>query len=798
MNSFNNGNGDRPGSGETQPSGQSAQFEQNGAPTNPARPTIRGVMADFKPWQAIRRHKWRVVSGVTFAVALATAYAILTGPWYESTAQLLVRKKHLETAPISGPNAVQPAEDYLGTHILIMTSPRIAKQAVANGKLQELHVFQKQDPLAKLASLPSRFVSSDKPKGSPEDALASRIAGSLKASVDVARPGLPPSHEVLTVSFQGTVNEDCNKVLEAVIASYQDFLKETYQDVNAETLELITRARDVLQKDIETKEAAYLAFCRDTPLHLKTKDGITVQQDRLFNIDSRLATLRMRHAEISASLEAIEKVRHEGGSHGKILALLSGLPANQEILTPTRFGNTDPAMASRSRLTLDEELLRLQLREKELLESYGPANPEIRSVRNRIRDVSELMNPSSASSSSDPKSSVWDENLVSLKIRLLEQELEENERADKALSKLFQHDQADAKATIVYGIEDEAHRTGIERSKLLYDSIVARLREIDSVRNYGGFNTQIIAAPDAGLNKKKYAFVLLGALLFGLFTGCGWACLAEFRDKSFRTSREISDQLGLPVVGHIPSFTPRTEKLPALNHGSPSFHPSLCAYHQSNSPEAEAYLAVRVALYHMTKARDCRVIQITSPIHGEGKTTLAANLAISMAQSGQRVILIDADLRRPRLADLFGVSKEVGLTSVLSGDTDPGAAIQPSAVPGLSILGSGPLMSNPAEAVASPRLKQLLDSLRQQCDYVLIDTPPLLAVTDAQVVARAVDGVLLTLRNSRQSRPLAQSVREMLDASGANVLGVVVNGVRNLASTSAYGYGRNVGEFVVQ
>jgi len=217
--------------------------------------------------------------------------------------------------------------------------------------------------------------------------------------------------------------------------------------------------------------------------------------------------------------------------------------------------------------------------------------------------------------------------------------------------------------------------------------------------------------------------------------------------------------------------------LPAPEAQGAALDPSLCTYHQPSSQEAEAYLAVRVALYHNTKAGDFRVIQITSPIHGEGKTTLAANLAVSMAQSGQRVVLIDADLRRPRVAELFGVSKQVGLTSVLAGETDLASALQPSAVPGLSILGSGPPSPNPAEAVASPRFRTLLDSLRQQCDYVLIDTPPLLGVTDPRVVAHAVDGVLLTLRNSKQGRPLAQSAREILEAAGANILGVVANGV---------------------
>src|SRR6266852_6274221 len=253
-------NGAKAAQGDSQPWAEPPRIDQSGGTTDPAGSTIPEGKPSIKLWQTIWRRKWRIVFGLTCVMALATSFAVLTGPWYESTAQVLVRKKRLETAPISGPNVAQPAEDYLGTHILLITSPRIAKQAVTNRNLETLDIFQKQDPVANLVDSPSRYISGNPSKGSPEDALASRIVGSLKASSDTTKPGTQPSHEVLTVSFQGSSSDDCSKVLDAVIASYQDFLKETYQDVNAETLELITRAMDVLQKDIATKEAAYTEF----------------------------------------------------------------------------------------------------------------------------------------------------------------------------------------------------------------------------------------------------------------------------------------------------------------------------------------------------------------------------------------------------------------------------------------------------------------------------------------------------------------------------------------------------------
>jgi capsular exopolysaccharide synthesis family protein len=196
-------------------------------------------------------------------------------------------------------------------------------------------------------------------------------------------------------------------------------------------------------------------------------------------------------------------------------------------------------------------------------------------------------------------------------------------------------------------------------------------------------------------------------------------------------------------------------------------------------------------LFFSAHSQGHKVVQITSPKKGDGKTTLAANLAYSIAQSGKKVVLVDADLRNPCVGRVFPVTSTVGLTSVLEGGVDLASAIQPSLLPELSILPCGPLPSNPAELLTSPRLQELLDSLRQQYDFVLVDTAPLLTVTDPCVVAARVDGVLLTIRLSLTGPPHAQQAQEILSSLGANLLGVVINGISNRSTT--YGYGASYG-----
>jgi capsular exopolysaccharide synthesis family protein len=199
---------------------------------------------------------------------------------------------------------------------------------------------------------------------------------------------------------------------------------------------------------------------------------------------------------------------------------------------------------------------------------------------------------------------------------------------------------------------------------------------------------------------------------------------------------------------------------------------------------------VRTALFFHTRGAGHTVLQITSPNMGDGKSTLSANLAISIAQSGRKVVLVDADFRRPRLHRLFRVKAVAGLATVIAGGAEPFACVQESGIGGLAVLPAGPRPLNPAELLTSPRLEEVLEQLRERYDYVVVDTPPLLAVTDPCVIAPRVDGVLLNLRIGKNSRPAAERAREMLAALGAKVLGVVVNGVGKEAGAAGFGYSR--------
>ena len=197
------------------------------------------------------------------------------------------------------------------------------------------------------------------------------------------------------------------------------------------------------------------------------------------------------------------------------------------------------------------------------------------------------------------------------------------------------------------------------------------------------------------------------------------------------------------------------------------------------SQAAEAYRTLRTNIQFSSLDKPLHTLLITSTAPDEGKSTTAANLAVAIAQSEQRVILVDCDLRRPSLHQLFGVANETGLTSTILAAEDAPLPLQTTEVPGLSLLTSGPLPPRPADILGSRRMEQTIARLRSEADIILFDTPPVVAVTDAAVLATRVDGVLLVLQAHKTSRDRARQAKQILEKVKANIIGVVLNGAEN-------------------
>jgi len=282
--------------------------------------------------------------------------------------------------------------------------------------------------------------------------------------------------------------------------------------------------------------------------------------------------------------------------------------------------------------------------------------------------------------------------------------------------------------------------------------------------------------PTAPVSPRKGLDIGLG-LLVGLALGAGISVLREALDGSIKSSDVIEEVLSLPTVGVI-GYDADSAKQPLIVHDDP------------RSPRAEAFRQLRTNLQFLDVDHPPRSIVLTSSLPSEGKSTTACNLALALTQAGVRVILVDGDLRRPRVASYLGIEGAVGLTDVLAGRADADDVLQPWGDGRLMVLPSGPTPPNPSELLGSTQMTTLMAELESRADLVLVDAPPLLPVTDSSVLASVCDGVILVVRSGRTTREQAARAVETLRRVDANTYGVVLNMAPSKGPDAyAYGYG---------
>ena len=701
----------------------------------------------------ILRYFWLLLLFGGTGAALSYLYCLKQPPIYQSTCDLLVTSEGKQQAmPFDGYNGSVSSGDRM-PHSVLIGSPLVVSKAVEKHELEKL----------------PEFVGMGDP--------TRRIIGGLRI-----RPS-DTNQDVLYLSYSSGDPKTCQAVLAAVTDSYSAFLGATHQSISEDVLKLITEAKDVLLGQLTEKEAEYQKFRQEAPL-IFGNDAIAknVHKERLSEIEGARSKLIITSREKMAELNALEEAIARGGNR-EALALI--VRANDRDKDSPRLEQKSPA----------SELFPLLLEEQMLLEDLGPDHPKVKATQRRIDLTRNFLLSENAAgekaAAEDAKKLKPRVDIVTTYADSLRHEIGALQSKQTELDALFEQERTAAKSLLSYEIQDETHRNDIQRTQLLFNGVVKRLEEMSLVKNYGGYKTSVISAPPPGyfVGPILAKYLLVGSLL-GVFVGYGLAYVLEISDRGFRGPEEVSRELGMAVMGHIPeielSRSDRKSKSPV--------DPKIVAFTRPKSHPAEAYRTIRTALYFSTRGERHKTLQVTSPNLGDGKSTTCANLAVSIAQSGKKVLLIDADFRRPRVQTLLGLENRIGMSSVIAGEAEIPDAVQATPVQNLWAMTSGPRPHNPSELLSLPKFDELLSILKEQYDFVLIDTPPLLAVSDPSVVAPRVDGVLLTMQISKQSRPEAKRAAHMLEGIGAKVVGVVINQVRGKAgyryTAADYGYGR--------
>jgi polysaccharide biosynthesis transport protein len=330
-------------------------------------------------------------------------------------------------------------------------------------------------------------------------------------------------------------------------------------------------------------------------------------------------------------------------------------------------------------------------------------------------------------------------------------------------------------------VQYEILKREADTDRELYNGLLQRLKETGISANLASSNIQILdraEKPKSPFKPNKKSNITL-ALAIGLFGGIGLAFFAEYLDNTVKSAEDIEKRICLPSLGLVPVHHEKGKNMPVES----------VAHFDGNCPVSEAFSSIRTLLLFSTAGRPPKVMMVTSPRSGEGKTTTLLNTAISLTRSGGRVIVVDADMRRPRLHKILKVDNSVGLSSFLSGNAELGRdLIKKTEIPGIDVLPSGPIPPNASQLLGSYRLRELIEGLYPLYSFILFDTAPMIGLSDAAITSTQTDGVILVVRYGQTPREAAQQAGKILAGLNARVLGVVLNAMNETTLKYSYHY----------
>ncbi len=667
---------------------------------------------------------WRgrkfVVVGVVFCLTVACLYLLTAKRLYQGTAKILVLEHGGAPLATTGDAArfVRGAEDDIPTHAALVGSPEVVRQAI-----EEIG----------LNNLPSL--------GTTDLDVATRA---VMEDLSVSRPDRLA--KILQISFLARSPEEATRVVRAVADSYRAFLGRVYAEGNSRVVELMSKARDDLSRELKDLEAKYVEFRQKTP-NLTAGNGRPFVHQRVEEWDKAGRDAMVRAVRLKSQLELGRELSRKGVGLWAITHALDQLGGAGDVSLRTQ--SLGPAAPS--------DYLRLLAGEQQrYAEKLGPQSTKVKEIEEQISHLQ---------ADSRRNRGRLEEAEVADLLGSVEKGLKSIETMRADMKEQFEKDLALAKEAEIDLLTDANLKSEVDRQRKLFDTVVEQLKRATLVGDYAGTRSHQIEPPNAALKpvRPRVSLTLMMALAAGLALGVTAAVGSELIDPRLRSAVEAGKVTGLSLLGPVP-FAPSPEgAVGPICRALP------------RSPSAEAYRVIRAHVDLVRRGRDFKVILVTSPQGGEGASTVAANLATACAHAGRRTLLVDADLRNPSQHRTFQTSHDRGVVHMLRGLLPLARVAQSTGVSQLDLVPCGPEIADPAELFSGDGLIETLAECRRAYDTVIIDAPALGRGVDAALIGAQADAALLVVRLPTTTRTDAARAVESLRNLGASILGLVVN-----------------------
>jgi succinoglycan biosynthesis transport protein ExoP len=576
--------------------------------------------------------------------------------------------------------------------------------------------------------------------------------GYLEHRVEVA---VGKNDDVITISLGCPYPVEAAEIVNGIVATFMTDHEENKRKTWTDAFEGLQKQKEQKEQRLREKREALAKMKKANALLTMELDQGGIVTRELQSLSAAVAEAKLNTVSAATFYQGVQARASNAGE----LRLY--------VYPPGTTGSIDPATGQR--VALLDSLFQLQLKRKSLLNSDLTTNhPQVRALDDEMQQIQIRVEE-------------VDSEFVRTQLASAQQRYDDAKKKERETTGLFEDLQrrvAELNVQLVDYRLLEAETEQWAQDLTTLQQQIGRMLLADDLK-YEPLKIGILesARPAASPSEPQKSKVLALALALGLLLGGGLAVVRDWLDQTLRSADEIAAALGLSVLGIVPAM-PRREKMQARGRK---------VFLQPDSRSAEAFRTVRTAVFFGAPKDQARTLLVTSPAPGDGKSTVVSNLAIAMAQAGQRTIIVDADFRKPLQQVLFGVNhSDMGIGAVLAGKVKLSKAVQPTQVKGLYLLVAGNGTANPAEVLSSSQFARLLQCLAGAFDRVIVDAPPVTVVTDSQIIGALCDRTILVLQADKSTRKISQRAIDALQSVGARLLGVVVNNVRRDAGR--YGY----------
>ena len=718
-------------------------------------PTQDSTLREYM--RVLIKRKWLVAACLTGIFAVVAIASLRQTPIYDASGEIVVNKadSNLITFKDSMPVVDYYDQSDMDTEVQILQSDLLLLQVIRQLNLDKRPEFGGH-PDQKQPNLVSDPLQSDSKR-------TSALLGAFRSNLHVT---LRPNTRIIEIHYSST---DPQLAAEAV-----NHLADTYVEQNFKTkFESTMQASDWLSKQlvdlqmkVETSQEKLVRYQKEHEI-LGNDEKQNITTEKLDEINKELTMAESDRMQ----KEAI--YRQTQSSDPEVVAAA--------IIADSAGGGAQSGSKLLDKLR--EQQANLGISVAELSSQFGPSYPKVVQLNNQLKEIDRQL-----------------QSEINKSVGHLKGEYDAALQREDMLRASFEKQKQEANKLNESAIEYTLLKRDVESNRTLYEGLLEKLKEAGVTAGLRSNNFRIInaarvpTAPSEPNIPRNLAF----ALVIGAISGIGLAFLLENMDNTVRTPEQAQALSALPSLGMIPLGSKST------NRGLPGSRLALTASKEAvemvtqvrpQSQMAESYRALRTSLLLSNLGAPPKVIMVTSARPQEGKTTTSINTAIVLAQKGVRVLLIDADLRRPSVHKTLGMGPRSGLSNVLTGTATVQQTITTSPVlPNLFILPAGTPPPNPAELLASANMRDLIAELREQYDHIVIDTPPTLSVTDAVVLSPRADATILVIRSGQTTKQALRRARDILMQVNAHVAGVLLNAV-DLTSPDYYYYYEYQGKY---